>query len=412
MRIALVHKLYRPIGGAEVFFHETNRVLRERGHETLMIATGSEADTTNNSNVLLLEAPDYENPSMLTRLRSFPAAIYDRKKKAAVKEALGAFKPDIFHAFNVNVHLSPSVVLAAAELGIPIVGSFNDYKHVCPAFKMFHHGKRCTACHGKDFYHAILNNCCKYSMIRSGAAAVEAYMHRALGIYENFDHFTFAAEFMANITQEFWPERQLSWSKLRNPFDSMSVQPTYQYSEFGLYFGRLVEEKGVDRLIAAAARVGGFPIKIIGDGPELKKLQEQANALGLANVEFLGPMWGAALNEILCRARFVVVPSVWEENFPYVITQSFSQAKPVIGTRRGGIPELIQHGVTGMLFEPDNFDELPSAIMHLAASEEAARQMGEAAKRWSDETFNDDVFYSDLLGAYERAKDENRRHRR
>jgi glycosyltransferase involved in cell wall biosynthesis len=412
MRIALAHKLYRTTGGAEVFFHETNRILRERGHETLLIATGSNADDTNDSNVLLLEAPDYESPSLLAKLRSFPATIYDNKKKAVVKEALREFKPDIFHVFSVNVRLSPSVIVAAAELGVPIVSSFNDYKHICPAFKMFHHGQRCTDCHGKDFYHAILNNCCGYSMIRSGAATVEAYLHRAMGIYAKIDHFTFASEFMAKTTQGFWSERHISWSKLRNPFDSAGVQPTYQYDEFGLYFGRLVEEKGVDRLVSAAAQIKEFPIKIIGDGPELNKLQEQSKSLGLFNIEFLGPMWGETLNDILSRARFVVVPSLWEENLPYVINQSFSQGKPVIGACRGGIPELVQHGVTGLIFEPDNPNELPSAIMHFATSKDSAQQMGEAAKRWSDETFNDDMFYSNLMFAYERAANQNRNHRR
>lgn len=410
MRILLAHKLYEITGGAEVFFHETERVLRKNGHETMMVATGDPSGD-HPDNVVLMQAPSYNSGGALSRLRHLPSAIYDRHKKRQMAQIIADFKPDLLHVFAINVHLSPSIVDAAYEAGIPVVATFNDYKHICPNYKLFHHGKICFDCKGKKFYSAALNSCCKGSRALSLASGMEAYVHEAMGIYDRYDHFTFSSDFMAKTTELFWPERAFSWSKLRNPFDSAAYQALDVYEPFGLFFGRLIDEKGVDRIIEAARLINSFPIKIIGNGPDMEKLQAQVERDGLTNVEFLGPMWGDQLNTVLSRARFVIVPSIWHENFPYVINQSFALARPVIGSRRGGITELLADGERGLIFEPNDPQELAAQIRRLADDENEARRMGTAAKTYSDATFNDDVFTTELMKAYQGGTDAHTRRR-
>jgi len=409
LRILLAHKLYEITGGAEIFFRETERVLRQNGHETMMVATG-DPNSEHPDNVVLMDAPAYDRGGPLSKLMNLPAAIYDRGKKRAMAGIIADFKPDLLHVFAVNVHLSPSIVDAANDAGVPIVATFNDYKHICPNYKLFHHGQICFDCKGKKFYSAALNRCCKDNRALSIASAAEAYVHEAMSIYDRFDHFTFSSDFMARTTEEFWPDRKFSWSKLRNPFDSATHAALDIYEPFGLFFGRLVDEKGVDRIIEAARSIDGFPIKIIGSGPDLEKLRDMASGYGLSNIEFLGPMWGEDLDSVLSRARFVLVPSLWHENFPYVINQAFALARPVIGSRRGGITELLADGERGLLFEPNNPEELAVHIRTLAANEAEARRMGIAAKTYSDATSNDEVFSAELMDAYRQAADvRNRR---
>lgn len=403
MRVALAHKLFRLTGGVDVFFRETERVVRENGNETLMIATGEPADVADIPNALLLQAPNYKNVSQVTKLLNLGSAIYDKSKKSIVKSALESFAPDVLHVFAINVHLSPSIVVAAHELGIPVVGTFNDYKHICPNYKLFYNNNICFDCKGKKFYRAAINKCCQNSRGLSIASSIEAYVHDHMRIYEKFDHFTFSSKFLAGVTQDFWKDREFSWSRLLNPFDSASFDASPDYDDYGLYFGRLIDEKGVDRLVEAAALIGNFPIKIVGDGPDTDALKKRAADLNLSNIEFLGPLWGDPLNEVLSRARFVVVPSIWHENFPYVINQSFALARPVIGSRRGGIPELVIHGERGLIFDPEDISELAAMMRRLIDHPEEARSMGEAAKRWSDETFRDEIAYSDIQHAYEAA---------
>lgn len=410
MKILLAHKFYELTGGAEVFFRETERVLRQNGHETLMVATGPD-DLEHPDNVRLLQAPAYEGGGMVSKIANLPSAIYDESKKRAFADLIAEFQPDLMHVFAINVHLSPAIVDAAIAARIPVIATFNDYKHICPNYKLFHHGHVCYDCKGGRFYKAALNKCCKDSRGLSVASAIEAYAHAAMGVYDKFDHFTFSSNFMANVTNEFWPDRDFSWSKIRNPFDSPSHKPLDVYEPFGLYFGRLIDEKGVDRIIDAADRIDGFPVKIVGNGPDLEKLQQMVAERGLDNIEFLGPMWGAELEAVLSRARFVIVPSVWHENFPYVINQSFALARPVIGSRRGGITELVEDGERGLVFEPDDPAELAAKIVTLATDEGAARRMGQAAKQYSDAYFNDTAFLAEVMTAYQRGLDAYRRHR-
>lgn len=410
MRIILAHKLWELTGGAEVFFRETERVLREAGHETLMVATGTRDETTPD-NLVLLDAPKYDSAPLPIRALHLPASIYDRGKKARFAELIREFQPDLLHIFAINVHLSLSPIDAAHEAGIPIVATFNDYKHICPNYKLFANGEICFACKGRKFRNAALKSCCKGSRVLSVASMLEAQVHHAMKLYEKIDHFTFSADFMANKTQEFWPERKLSWSKLRNPFHSARYDALEEYEDFALYFGRIIDEKGVDRIIEAAGEIGGYKIKIIGNGPDEAMLRERVEKEGLSNVEFLGTKWGAELDAILQKAAFTIVPSIWHENFPYVINQAFAFGRPVIGSHRGGIPELVEHGTRGLVLEPDNPGELAAAIRELSGNPDKIRTMGSNAKQWSDAFFNDETTLEDVLRAYERGMDAFRRNR-
>lgn len=411
MKILLAHKYYALTGGADVFFRETDRVLRKAGHETCLIASG-DANEEHPDHVTLLEAPDYDTGGIVKKLTALPRVIYDRKKRKEVERIIRDFQPDLMHVFAINVHLSPSIVDAAVDFGIPVIATFNDYKHICPNYKLFYDGHICFDCKGGKFYKAALNSCCKKSFGLSVASALEAYVHQALGVYKKYDHFTFSSDFMAHKTESFWKDREISWSKLRNPFDSPSFLMSDVYEPFGLYFGRLIDEKGVDRIIDAARDVDNFPIKIIGDGPDRELLEAKVRKFNLTNIEFLGPQWGAELDEVLSKARFVIVPSVWHENFPYVINQSFAYGRPVIGARRGGITELLSDGERGLVFDPDDVQELASHIRLLATNEGEARRMGRSAKAYSDANFNDEMFATELFNAYERGSDAYHRRRR
>lgn len=402
MRILLAHKLWELTGGAEVFFRETERVIREAGHDTMLVATGTpQADDPDN--LVLMDAPAYDSGGILTKVVNLPEAIYSRKKRAHFQQIIRDFKPDIVHIFAVNVHLSPSIIDAAEAEGVPVVATFNDYKHICPNYKLFAQGEICFSCKGGKFYHCAAKACAKGSRPLSIASTIEAYTHQAMGLYKKIKHFTFSSNFLAETTLDFWDGRDVSWSKLLNPFDSAKYQAPDVYEPFGLYFGRIIDEKGVDRIIDAASDIGGFPIKIVGNGPDEDMLRQRVVQEGLENVEFLGPMWGDELDKILSRAGFVIVPSIWHENFPYVINQSFAFGRPVVGSNRGGITELVDDGTRGLIFEPDEPGALASAINRLLADPDAQRRMGQNAKKYSDDLFNDETSLKNLMFAYERA---------
>jgi glycosyltransferase involved in cell wall biosynthesis len=105
------------------------------------------------------------------------------------------------------------------------------------------------------------------------------------------------------------------------------------------------------------------------------------------------------LVKLLEGCRFVVVPSLWNENFPYVIFQAFAAGKPVIGSLRGGIPELVGDE-RGLLFDPDNVEELADCMKRLWEGEDECKRMGMKAHEYVVREFSNDVFYDSLMSNY------------
>lgn len=400
MRILLTHNNFVVTGGAEVFFHEVGRVLAAQGHQiAYMCAQDEKADSPWKD--YFSPVASYDQGSLVSKALSYPKLVYNRSAKQAMARLIADFKPDIVHAFAIYVQLTPSILDAAREAGVPVVMSCNDYKHICPNYKLYHHGKPCEECKGGKFYRAIVNRCSHDSLVYSVASSVEAYSHNSLNIYrKNVHTFLFASEFMAHKTEEFWGKGNFRWSMLRNPYEAKAHRAPKNLGEYALYFGRIIDEKGVNILLEAAALARDVPLVVVGDGPDLAMLKQQADAQCLTHVRFVGAKWGGELDQILRDARFVVVPSLWHENFPYVILQAFAMGKPVIGSNRGGITELVAHGERGLVYEACDANALADAMRTLMTDSVRTRGMSVAAKRYANIEFNDSKFYADIMNIY------------
>lgn len=401
MKILLAHKFFYMLGGAEVFFFETARLLKSKGHEIAYFSTADDRNIAVDDPCYFATPPEYKKGSAVAKALQIPRSIFSTDVERLFFEALIKEKPDVVHVFAIHVHLTPSILRACFKYGVPVVMSCNDYKHICPNYKLYHHGRVCFDCKGGKFYSAVLNKCCKDSYAFSAVSALEAYVHRYLKVYDKYvNTYLFASEFMARETERFWGEGKFNWDILRNPFDSTKYGAVNSGGEYVLYFGRLVEEKGVDVLVEAAALAPHVPIKIVGDGEDFPLLRDLAKRLNLGNLEFLGPLWGGELDEVLSHARSVVVPSLWHENFPYVILQAFAAGKPVIGSNMGGIPELVKSGERGLVYDAEDSKALAKAIAILWDDPVSASMMGARAKSYADEEFNDDVQYARLERVY------------
>lgn len=312
------------------------------------------------------------------------------------------FKPDIIHGFAIYVRLTPAILDAAREANVPVVLSCNDYKHLCPNYKLFHHGQICEDCKGGKFYNALKNRCCHDSTAISAASMVEGYVHNWMNIWrKNVSCFLFASEFMAAKTEEFWGKGTVDIDFLRNPFNADKHDVAPNVGEYILYFGRLIDEKGVDVLLDAAALAPDVPVVVVGEGPDRADLEKRAQTM--PNVRVVGPAWDDDLSKWLHGARAVVIPSLWHENFPYVILQAFAASKPVIGTNRGGIPELVEAGPHGWIYEAYDAAALAEVMQQVQALPEATlADMGAAAKTYVVQEFTDDKIYQRLEQIYER----------
>jgi glycosyltransferase involved in cell wall biosynthesis len=400
MRVILAHNHFKLSGGAEVFYHEVGRVLKENNHEVAFFSPQDDGVDSEWSEYFP-KVVAYKKNNFIQGITNIKNLIYSKETKLKFEELVNDFKPDIVHVFSIQIRLTPSFLSICNDRQIPLIMSCNDYKHICPNYKLFQNNTLCEACKGGKFYNATLKKCSKGSLKYSLASSIEAYSHDFLGVYKNVDLFLFASNFMAKKTEEFWINKPFKWDILKNPFNSEKFIADETYENYILYFGRLIDEKGVDVLIKAMQHCPDVELKIIGTGPQEEELKKLATSLGLKNVSFLGPKWGDELNFYLKKCLCVVVPSLWHENFPYVILQSFAFSKAVIGTDRGGIPELIQNEKFGFIYPAKNDEKLAEYIRFAKNNKKKIIDMGKEAKLFADKNFNDKKFYENIKRIYD-----------
>ena len=181
--------------------------------------------------------------------------------------------------------------------------------------------------------------------------------------------------------------------------------------DYILFYGRLSFEKGIPTLLKAAARHPEINVNVVGTGPlegELKRDYEIALSAGASqkkcyeNIKFLGYHSGGELFELVRNAKFVCVPSEWYENNPMTIVESYSLGTPVIGSNIGGIPEIVEDGKTGWLFEPGDVNGLEKVMLKAASIKKGEyEKMCAAAYAFYKKNFNEVVYYQRLMDFYD-----------
>lgn len=165
-------------------------------------------------------------------------------------------------------------------------------------------------------------------------------------------------------------------------------------------------EKGISDLLLAAKQVlaskPGCVFVIVGEGPMANTLRGEAQELGIQrNVRFLGLR--SDVNKLMGLADVAAVPSTWQDPAPLVVVEAMAMVRPVVGTRVGGIPELLEDGVTGILVEPHAPDQLARAILRLLDSPAEAAAMGLAGRARVESHFTIERWASEIVGLYEKS---------
>jgi glycosyltransferase involved in cell wall biosynthesis len=172
------------------------------------------------------------------------------------------------------------------------------------------------------------------------------------------------------------------------------------HGAYALYVGRLSPEKGVRTLREAVDMADeSLHLHVIGSGPVEHAMRDGAPE----RITFHGWMSPHAVASMYRNARFTVVPSVCEETFSLAAAESMSHAVPVVASRIGGLREIVDDEVDGVLCEAGNAAALATQMSRLWREPGLCRRMGAAARRKIIERYNEDRCYDDLLHAYEQA---------
>lgn len=387
-------------GGSDAVFLEHDALFRRLGWDTAVFAMHHPRNDASPWQRYFVEEIELGHDYPAVRKIAMAAKIvYSLEARAKLRELLASFVPDIAHVHCIYHHLSPSVLGLLRERGIPVVLTAHDLKLACPAYKMLNDTGVCERCKNGHVWNVLRHRCIHGNFAASAVIAAESAVHKALGLYRrHLNAVITPSRFYLNKLQEWgWPAQQLR--HIPNYVHSGDYEHRYAPGDYLLYFGRLSIEKGVHTLIKAAAGAG-VPLRIAGTGPIEAALKHTARECG-ANVEFLGYCAGRSLWDLVRHSRAVVLPSEWYENAPMSVLEANACGKPVIASDMGGIPELIEHGRTGLIFPAGDVAALAELLKDVfKTSDHAIAAMGKAACERVCSTFTQERYVSEMLSLY------------
>lgn len=407
-RLLSIHRLHYRMGGAEAVHLDHLALFRERGWvcaEFAMTHPDNEAsDWQNYFPESLQAAPG------LAGIAALPRFFLSGEPRRRLVRLLDDFRPDIVHVHGVYAHLMKAILQPVVERKIPIVYTLHDYKLICPAYHFFREKVGvCERCRGGRQWNCLVHRCTGGPIAKDALYALDGLKQWRTGMPRDIvDRFVGPCRFIVDkfVEHGFAPERLRFVPNFFESEDDAPADPAAvaairaENGRHLLYFGRLSPEKGIDGLIDAAA-AEGVPLVIVGDGPKRAELEAQADRLG-SRVRFAGYLKGGRLWAHVEAAAAIVLPSVWYEIAPKSILEAQIRAKPVIASAIGGLPELVEDGVSGALVEPADRHSLARGIRRLfALDDEALAAMGARARRRALTEFTRDRYYDEMTALYD-----------
>ncbi len=325
--------------------------------------------------------------------------VWSFEAQRRLRRLLETFRPDVAHLHNIYHHLSPSILPVLRRAGVPTVMTAHDLKIACPNNKMYDGTGVCERCKGGRYHNVIGRRCVRGSLAASTVVATEAIVHRALDSYaSNLARIVVPSRFFLEKFVE-WGWKRDTFAYIPNWLDANAFEARPEPGDYFVYVGRLSHEKGIETLVRACG-AAGIRLAIAGEGPLMPALRAMLGEDNTA-IRLLGFTSGEALKSLVRGARAVVAPSECYENAPLSVLEAFAAGKPVVGSRIGGIPELIEEGRTGWLFEAGDVGGLRAALERVRDLPDASiASMGRAARALVERDFSRDRYVREMLELY------------
>jgi glycosyltransferase involved in cell wall biosynthesis len=381
MRVLMVHNYYEHPGGEDRVFEAEVRLLRARGHEVIEHIAHNHTIGSRGKLGLAVET------------------IWSRRARAALVDCLTRSKPDVAHFHNTFPLVSPAAYSACRAAGVPVVQTLHNYRLGCPKATYFRANAVCEQCLGKLFpWPGIVHACYRNSRTTTAVVAAMTSVHHVLGTWANqVDTYIALSEFARRkLVQSGLPAERIL---VKGNFLDQDPGPGQHDGGFFLFAGRLTAEKGLESLLAAWRRLSPPPpLRIVGDGPLAGWLRQEIPQHPA--VEWLGPRSPHEVAQLMGAARAVLVPSAWYEPFGLVVIEAFASGTPVIAARLGALPEIVEHGRTGVLHYPADPEDLAARVEWAWQHPSALADMGRQARQVYEQRYTAQHNYTRLMDIY------------
>ncbi|MEW6095986.1 MAG: glycosyltransferase family 4 protein [bacterium] len=393
MKVLVIHDNCSSGGGTNIYRKKISKLLEKEGVK-IFIFTYSAED---------------ENKEICYSYRYSPGIKFIRYIKynyiniplfIALRRWIKKIKPDIIHIH--HNYIFPNTILLACRNKAPIVQTVHDYRLLCPIATGVKKTNR-EICNNKGF-----GISCYFEGCISLRDFILQFIPKKINKYllkKVVTLFITPSMFMKNAMKDY------GLDALFIPFgidySKYPVATPDNQKNIVLFIGDLYRSKGVGILLKAFSNVlstiPNASLDIVGDGPEKGELENECKILQIeSNVNFYGRVLYEETLDFYYRANIVVLPSIVVENSPLSIYEAMASAKPVIGSRIGGIPELIVDEETGLLFTPNDAEELSKKILNLLKDKEKAEKMGMAGRKRVEMQFSQQEFLQEYLTVFNR----------
>lgn len=383
MHVLIAHNDYGKFSGEEHAVQNIAGILTSHGHEVSWLRASSAVI----------------GDSVSQRVKAFLSGIYSVGARRRMEKLLDQTPYDLIQVQNLYPFLSPSILGPCWSRGIPVVMRCPNYRLFCPNGLHLSHGQVCERCVGGREWQCVVQNCLDNPFKSVGYALRNAFARITGMILDNVSIFVVLSQF-----------QKQRFVDLGIPAERIEILPniapkpnqinTGSHDGDAISFvGRVSPEKGIMDFLNAARKLPGNRFIVAGSTDAMPGVTK----LAPINVEFKGFLQGKELDEIFYESRLLVSPSLCFEGFPNAVAQAMAFGKPVVATRIGAMPEIVEDGKTGLLFDPGNSEELAAKIDLLYNRPETCREMGKAGREKARTEYSEEKFYSRLMMIYEKA---------
>lgn len=371
MNICYITNLYPPaiLGGAEIIVEKMVNKLSKEGNQITVITTSAdnEEHIVHKTNITVYQINTTKLYPVYKQTEASPLKkplwhildLWNENTLKRIKEIITDNNIDIIHINNYK-GLSLSCFKVGHDLNIPVIFESHDFSLICPRANLIRGNN--TLCDGRNLI-------------------CDRYVKKQIQLIDNYvDLLISPSNMMINKFKENGLFTETNCVKIPLGVEYENIKSSKSYDIIDItYIGALGKHKGVHILISAFKEIKNENIRLhlIGKGYDEEEFKEMSKDDD--RIIFHGFVDNKNIRDYYNKSNIIVIPSTCYDNSPLVIYESFSTGTPVIGSKIGGIPELIIDGRNGLLFESENVEDLKNKLLNLIKDNNLLKHMEENA---------------------------------
>lgn len=379
----MIHNKYGKHSGEEAVVNAQIKLLEENGHKVIYYFRSSEELET----------------MPLGKAKAFFLGLKNNKSIADLKQLVIDEKPDVAHVHNLYPIISPAILPVIKSLGVPIVMTIHNYRLLCPNGLFFTKGAICEKCTGTSKeLNSIINNC-EGSLFKSTGYALRNFWARITKKYEKYiDTYLCLNEFQKDkLVKNGFKESKCS--VIPNFYNKPLIDKNYQFEDrnYVAFAGRISPEKGLPVLMAAAKKLPEISFHLAGlMRPDYKDELDIPQ-----NVILRGMLSSGEMKNFYEKAKILVHTSICYEGFPMVFPEAMAYKLPIIAPDLAGYPEIVENNYNGLLFKPEDGDELANKIASIYNNNSKLKDLGANGFKKVTEKYSKKFYFDMLISAYQ-----------